>query len=209
MGTSKQAGFTLIEMAIVILIIALLTAAIMGGQALVESAKVGSAIATAKDLSLAAKTFREKYKYWPGDYPNASALIPNLPAACNMDTSTVSIGNGAIDTAIEISCAIEELYQTGLIRAELFPTDTYHTIRTDFGPVRLVSGSASNVTTFAVGVNVVEFQGLGCKYVMAMDRKIDDGAISSASTGKARASVASCTEGGANDPVPFYAIAAN
>ena len=209
MRTSKQSGFTLVELAIVIVIIGLLVGMVMQGQSLIESAKVANAIATVKDLSLATKTFREKYKYWPGDHPNASSVIPNLPATCNIATTVLNIGNGAIDTATEISCAMEDLFQAGLIRADLDSGATYHTMRTDYGSIRLLSASASNVTTFAIGVNVVEFSNLPCRVVQSMDGKIDDGDISSASSGKARASVASCIVGGANDPVPFYAVSAN
>ena len=209
MRTNKQSGFTLIEISIVLVIIGLLVGLIMQGQQLIDSAKVASAITTSNDLSLATKTFREKYKYWPGDHPNASTVIPNLPAACNIATTVLNIGNGAIDTPTEISCAIEELFQAGLIRADLEAGATYHTMRVDSGPIRLLSASASNVTTFAIGVNVVEFSNLPCRFAQTMDGKIDDGDISSASSGKARASVASCIVGGANDPVPFYAIAAN
>lgn len=209
MRTSKQSGFTLVELSIVIVIIGLLVGMVMQGQSLIESAKVANAIATVKDLSLATKTFREKYKYWPGDHPNASSVIPNLPATCNIATTVLNIGNGAIDTATEISCAMEDLFQAGLIRADLDSGATYHTMKTDYGSIRLLSASASNVTTFAIGVNVVEFSNLPCRVVQSMDGKIDDGDISSASSGKARASVASCIVGGANDPVPFYAVSAN
>jgi hypothetical protein len=104
---------------------------------------------------------------------------------------------------------MEDLFQAGLIRADLDSGATYHTMRTDYGSIRLLSASASNVTTFAIGVNVVEFSNLPCRVVQSMDGKIDDGDISSASSGKARASVASCIVGGANDPVPFYAVSAN
>ncbi len=193
----------------VVVIIGLLLGMVMQGQRLIESAKVASAIAMTNDLSLATKTFRERYKYWPGDHPNASAIIPNLPAACNIALTTPNIGNGSIDTTTEISCAIEELFQVGLIRANLDPGATYHTMRTDTAPIRLLAASASNVTTFAVGINVVEFSNLPCDFVQAMDSKLDDGDISSASNGKARASVTSCTIGSVNDPVPFYAVSIN
>jgi hypothetical protein len=47
--------------------------------------------------------------------------------------------------------------------------------------------------------------------VRQIDVKIDDGDIASTGPieGRAKASVATCTEGGANDPVPAYSVRLN
>lgn len=206
MNRFDQKGATLVEMAIVLTIIGVLVAIVSLGRGTLDSARVSNLVSTAKDLSSAAKIFREKYKYWPGDYPNASAQIANLPASCNIAPATANIGNGAIDTVIEIDCAIEELLQAGLIRAEkASATDTYHTLRVEGYTIRLVSASAANVTTFPAGVNVIEFANLPCTYARMMDGKLDDGDVS---LGNAHAAAA-CEPGGANDPVSFYAVAGN
>ena len=203
------AGFTLVELAVSVAVIALLTAAILGGSVLIDSAKATDLVAKAKDLSAAAKTFRERHKYWPGDLPNAAAAISNLPAACDMGTGTAAIGDGLVNTATEVNCAIEELFQAGLIRADLQAAATFHTISLEAGLARIVGAGSSNVVNFPLGTNVIEFSNVRCALVQSMDRKIDDGNIAAGSTGRAKSSVAACTNGGANDPVPFYAVAIN
>ena len=204
-----EAGFTLAELAISLAIIALLTAMVLGGSSLIDSAKVTDLVAKAKDISAAAKTFRERHKYWPGDLPNAAAALPNLPAACDIGTGTAAIGDGLVNTATEVSCAVEELFQAGLIRAELRAAATFHTISLDAGIAQIVGAGSSNVVNFPLGTNVVEFSNVRCGLVQSMDTKIDDGNIATGSNGRAKSSVAACTNGGANDPVPFYAVAIN
>lgn len=207
MGVNR--GFTLVELTITLVVIALLSVAIIRGSSIVDSAKVSDLVSKANDLSSASKTFRERFKFWPGDLPNAAASIPNLPAACNIGTATANIGDGQINTATEISCAIEELFQAGLIRADLPAGATTHLINTDSGRIFLVGAGSSNVANFPPGTNVVEFSNLRCALVQSMDIKIDDGNIATGNAGRARSSVASCAVGGANDPVPFYAVAIN
>lgn len=51
--------------------------------------------------------------------------------------------------------------------------------------------------------NVIELANLPCEIAIELDLKMDNGAIGA---GNAHASVASCVAGGANDPVPFFAV---
>jgi prepilin-type N-terminal cleavage/methylation domain-containing protein len=205
----RMRGFTLIEITIVLVIIGLLAAMVLGGRSMIESAKVSNIVAMAKDVSNASRAFKEKFKYWPGDLPAASNSLPNLPAACNIAVGAANIGNGVIDTADESSCAIEELFQAGMIRADLFSGATFHTLNTEIGAVRLIVASASNVTNFTTGTNVIEFPNLPCSIVLSVDAKVDDGNIAATSGGRGKASVASCVPNTSNDPVPFYAVAIN
>jgi prepilin-type N-terminal cleavage/methylation domain-containing protein len=205
----RNSGFTLIELGIVLTVIALLLAMVVKGTGLIDSAKSTAVIATIKDLSTASRQFKERYRYWPGDLPNAGIAIPNLPAACDMPTSTAAIGDGQINTAAEVSCAIEELSQAGLIKADIIPATGMHGVTHETGVFRLIAGSVSNVPNFLPGTNVVEVSNLSCAAALVIDQKIDDGNIALASAGRAKASVASCSSGGANDPVPFYAAAMN
>lgn len=205
----QQQGFTLAELTVALVIIAVLMAVVLKGAGLIDSAKTNSLVATIKDLSVASRQFKERYRYWPGDLPNADAAIPNLPAACVLPTSTASIGDGQINTATEVACAIEELFQAGMIKADLVPATGMHIVTHESETVRLVSGATSNTPNFLPGVNIVEVPRVKCTSVMAADLKIDDGDISLASNGRAKASVAGCVTNGANDPVPFYGVAIN
>ena len=65
--------------------------------------------------------------------------------------------------------------------------------------------SASAVTSFPTSTrNVIEVLNLSCRSAQELDAKSDDANFASGNT---RASVASCVEGGTNDPVPSIALA--
>ncbi len=199
-------GFTLVELAVVLVVISLVLVGVLQGTGLIGATKTTNAIATAKDMSAAARQFKDRYRYWPGDLPNAAASLANLPAGCDFPTTTAGIGDGQINTAAEIACAVEMLFHAGLVKADRDATSGLHVLVVDNRAVRLISAGSSNVTNFPPGALVVEFAGLPCEAVQSMDRKVDDGEIASTSMGRAKASVASCVPGASNDPVPFYAF---
>lgn len=77
---SKISGFTLIELAAVLTIVALLFAAIAGGRSLLQGAQVRSVVLELSNLKNALYLFDEKYGALPGDMPDA-------------DTYWVGVGN--------------------------------------------------------------------------------------------------------------------
>jgi prepilin-type N-terminal cleavage/methylation domain-containing protein len=79
----RQAGFTLIEIAIVLVIIGLLLGGVLKGQELITSARVRNLISTQDGIKAAYFGFQDRYRALPGDYPGAQAFanIPNIPGA--------------------------------------------------------------------------------------------------------------------------------
>jgi prepilin-type N-terminal cleavage/methylation domain-containing protein len=67
------AGFTLIEMSIVLVIIGLIVGGILVGQSLIAAAGVRATVTQIEKFNQAANTFREKYGYLPGDIPAGPA----------------------------------------------------------------------------------------------------------------------------------------
>lgn len=70
----KNAAFSLIEMAIVLAILALLAGGITAGGSLLHNAKLRDIASNAYRYSEAAQTFRDKYNAYPGDMVNATEL---------------------------------------------------------------------------------------------------------------------------------------
>ena len=69
----RQLGFTLIELAIVLVIIGLIVGGILVGQSLISAAGVRAQITQIEKYNAAVNTFRGKYGYLPGDIPNPYA----------------------------------------------------------------------------------------------------------------------------------------
>lgn len=190
----KQRGFTLVELSIVLVIIALLFVAVIQGQALIGRAKAKDVIAIVDDLRNATTLFRQRYKYLPGDLPNPASDLPNTTA------TTVGInGNGSIDGSVagdgkaeagsEVAELPLQLFQAGIL-SKIDQSEPQRRISTSFGAVQVVSkatadglvpGFATATETHAVR-NVIVFYHLPCDLVAEVDAKIDDGNVT---TGKA------------------------
>lgn len=100
---NNHAGFSLVELSIVLVILGLLTGGILGGQSLIKAAELRSVSTDYQRYVTAVNTFKDKYFAIPGDMSNAqsfwgvagtcpgnNASPSTTPATCNGD------GNGRI-----------------------------------------------------------------------------------------------------------------
>ena len=83
MRAPSKAGFTLIELSIVIVIIGLLVGGVLTGQSLIRSAQTRSVIAQFNQFDTAFNSFRDKYGAMPGDMKDATTYWGRDTAVCN------------------------------------------------------------------------------------------------------------------------------
>src|SRR5713101_1352996 len=69
---NRQQGFTLVEIAIVLVIIGLLLGGILKGQEMITQAKIKNVIADFSGVSAAYHGYQDRYRAIPGDDPNAA-----------------------------------------------------------------------------------------------------------------------------------------
>ena len=92
-NTKTQRGFTLVELAIVLVIVGLLISGVLKGQELIANAQLNSTVAKAKSIESAGVTFRDNYSYLPGDLPNGATRLQNCAGLCALAASN---GDGRI-----------------------------------------------------------------------------------------------------------------
>ena len=94
----QKAGFTLIELSIVLVIIGLIVGGVLVGQDLIKAAEIRATISQYEKYNAALNTFRTKYDGMPGDllYTTANSFAIN-PTAGSL-TSAAGDGNGLIES---------------------------------------------------------------------------------------------------------------
>lgn len=86
----NQKGFTLVEIAIVLVIIGLLLGGILKGQEMITQAKIKNIISDFSGISAAFHGYQDRYRALPGDDLGAAARWATAPAA------TAGNGNGVV-----------------------------------------------------------------------------------------------------------------
>lgn len=120
---ASERGFTLVELAIVMIIIGLLIGGILKGQELIGNARVSSTVAQVKAVESGISTFRDKYASFPGDMVGPAARIPNCVNACNtpgnndsrIQTSVPNDAGGLSAIGNEAGVSFIQMAATGMI----------------------------------------------------------------------------------------------
>lgn len=91
-------GFTLVELAIVLVIVGLLIAGILKGQELIASAQLNRTVVMQKEIVAAFTTFKDLHRGIPGDIVNPTARIPG----CTDDCARVGDGDNRLGSWQEV-----------------------------------------------------------------------------------------------------------
>ncbi len=224
---SNQNGFTLIEIAIVLVIIGLAVGGVLKGQELLTAARIRCVAAQLDGVKLAYLGFWDRYRAYPGDVPDtvAQAQIPNSGAAGGCTGGgNVFCGNDRIDPA-ENLVAWAQLSRAGFINGSYNggagnTQGTFQNPTIADSPTNPFNGFLVLVhdsdygdtasTTPATVLNVKTGGRMPVAAIAELDRKIDDGV---AGTGKFRTVIsyggqdARCTTGKNGTPTLAYANA--
>lgn len=191
----RQSGFTLIEIAIVLVIIGLLLGGILKGQELINSARVKNLATDFRNVPLFIYGYQDKFRALPGDDPAAAAHLGNTA-----EQAGDSAGNGVIDGAWDSTTDTDEsfLFWQHVRLAGLAPGSTT-TGTTDYPPLNALGGriGIQSAKPFT-GINGSYFicsTGILGKYARQLDIQLDDGNTSTGSM------MVGTVTGTAEDPV--------
>ena len=90
---ARQAGFTLVEIAIVLVIIGVLLVGVLQGQEMIENSKTKSIVNSMKGIQAAYNGYLDRYQTIPGDETAATMTARGWPGA------TGGVANGVLATA--------------------------------------------------------------------------------------------------------------
>ena len=92
----RQGGFTLVELAVVLLIIGLIVGGILRGQELITSAQINAVQTDANQIRTSFNTFQDKFVALPGDIGDAT-LIDDSGSSVDLVAADSGNGDGRID----------------------------------------------------------------------------------------------------------------
>lgn len=182
----QQAGFTLIELAIVLVIIGLLLGGVLKGQDLINSAKAKNMIADFKNVQIFIYSYQDRYRALPGD--DAGAVNHVNGALATVGTP----GNGIIEGQWDSSTGTQEsaLFWQHVRLAGLATGSTivgspdYYPRNSEGGRLGVQSVSGFNEISGMTGTYVVCSQNISGRLAKQIDINLDDG---DTSTGSVRA----------------------
>src|SRR5262245_28250253 len=186
--TRNSAGFTLIEIAIVLVIVGLLLGGVLKGQELITAARVRSLISQQDGIKAAFFGFQDRYRALPGDYASASSSI-TCAGSCPSGNGDGRIENP--DNAGAAATAHEEIFVWTHLTAAGFLNGSYSATSSTAAP----SDSDTPKNPYSVFVNLVYDNVYGdpaasgtppkhtfktggeipVEIIAEVDRKIDDG----------------------------------
>jgi len=178
---SRQSGFTLVEIAIVLVIIGLLLGGVLKGQELIFNSKVKATFNLSREMSAAINSYIDRYGQLPGDDTQAATRFPAanpLPVNGNGDGNIPWNGGCLNGTNTFEQCeALYELRLAGFISGSGLVA-----LRTPFGGEAELAGAGYIVANMGNATALyLRNTSLTNKAASAIDSSFDDGLPTSGS----------------------------
>jgi prepilin-type N-terminal cleavage/methylation domain-containing protein len=176
----KQTGFTLIEIAIVLVIIGLLLGGVLKGQELITSARVRNLISQQDGIKAAYFGFLDRFRALPGDYSQASTNIANVAAGANGNGNGQIVSAAGGSTIDEHIAAWDHLSKAGFINGSFTYAATPETpASAPTNPyvryIRVVYDTAYGTGPPPIRHNIKTGNQIPSDIMAEIDRKVDDG----------------------------------
>jgi prepilin-type N-terminal cleavage/methylation domain-containing protein len=191
----NQSGFTLIEIAIVLVIIGLLLGGVLKGQELINSARVKNLATDFRNLPVLIYGYQDKFKALPGDDINA---VSHVLATGNGNGDGIINGNwDSIIATAETQLFWQDVRLAGLAPgpttgADLLPTNSAG------GIIGITNGTLTdNPVAGLNGTYIICSAGILGKFAKQLDIQMDDG---NTSTGSMRVIATQARPGAAQKP---------
>jgi prepilin-type N-terminal cleavage/methylation domain-containing protein len=176
-----QTGFTLVEIAIVLVIIGLLLGGILKGQEMITQAKIKNVVSDFSGISAAYYGYQDRYRAIPGDDPNAATRWTTPTAATSGNGNGVVAGTynnagAACVVTVEACSWWDHLRRAGFVAGN-GPAQPFNAVT---GLIGVQTGDgAGNTVLGGFGGLIICSAGLPDKIAIAVDTQMDDGQISS------------------------------
>jgi prepilin-type N-terminal cleavage/methylation domain-containing protein len=168
-----QAGFTLVEIAIVLVIIGLLLGGILKGQEMITQAKIKNAVSDFSGVSAAYYGYQDRYRAIPGDDTQAGSRWGGGAVSGNGDGVLSGKYNSATSTD-ESRLWWDDLRRAGFVAGN----GSQQPFNAVTGMLGVQSGNAAGGSALGgFGGILVCSAGLPDKIAIAVDTQMDDGLI--------------------------------
>jgi len=169
--TRNQKGFTLVELAIVLVIIGIILGAVLKGQALINNAKIKRVYNQQREVLAAVYSYYDRYVFYPGDDPNAATRWAGV---------TSGNGNGLIAAAAGSTAPNYACTATGTEQCDMWNELRLSEFISGSGflnPVNAYGGriALSYYTVQGLLAHWIAFQNIPYDSCQSLDLQYDDG----------------------------------
>jgi prepilin-type N-terminal cleavage/methylation domain-containing protein len=188
MSQPRNRGFTLIEIAIVLVIIGLLLGGVLKGQELINNARVKSFANDFRNVPVYIYAYQDRFRAIPGDDPLANTHVNGTVAT----TPAATLNNGQINGAWNSTTNTDEscLFWQHIRLANLAPGNTtvscnvaggagYYPANAAGGIVGIQQGGAAftfiTLPTTMSGTYIICSSHISGQFVLSLDTLMDDG----------------------------------